>query len=185
MDEKSVILRAQNGDSESFVLLVEKYKNAVFTVCYSLLKDYHDANDAAQETFIKAYKNVKRFNFDSSFQTYITRIAINTCKDEFRKKARQNENISIDSDENLCEIKDSSDTPEAAFEKKERREKVRRAIGDLPQKYREVIVLRDLNGISYDEIAKILKTSTGTVKSRINRARNALKEILQKDGTFL
>ncbi len=185
LDEKSILLRAQDGDSESFSLLIEKYKDAVFTVCFAILKDYHNANDAAQDTFIKAYKNIKKFKFDSSFQTYITRIAINTCKDEFRKLSRQNGNLSIDSDENLCEIKDTSDTPEKAFEKKERRDAVRNAIASLPQKYREVIVLRDINGIPYEEIAKILKTSQGTVKSRINRARSALKEILQKDGTFL
>lgn len=184
MDEKSIILRAQDGDSESFALLVEKYQDAVFTVCFSLLKNYHDANDAAQNTFIKAYKNVKRFKFDSSFQTYITRIAINTCKDEFRKMSRQSGNVSIDSDENLYEIKDASDTPEKAFEKKELQKTVHRAISVLPQKYREVIILRDINGLSYEETAKALKTSQGTVKSRISRARNALKEILKKDGTF-
>lgn len=185
LDEKSVIERAQNGDTESFALLVEKYKNAVFSVCQSLLKDYHDASDAAQETFIKVYKNVKRFKFDSSFQTYIIRIAINTCKDEFRKRAKNEQNISADDDENPLEIKDNSASPEEALLKKERQSALYRAILSLPPKFREVIILRDINGVSYEEIAKILKISQGTVKSRINRARCALKEILQKDGTFL
>lgn len=184
MDENSIIKRAQNGDTESFALLVEKYKDIIFGVCFSLLKNYHDANDAAQETFIKVYKSIKRFKFDSSFQTYITRIAINTCKDEFRKQSKNNAAISIDDDENSVEIKDASDTPEAAFEKKERREKVRQAILELPEKYREIIILRDLNGASYEEISKILKISQGTVKSRINRARLSLKENLKNNGTF-
>lgn len=184
LDENSIIKRAQNGDTESFALLVEKYKDIIFGICFSLLKNYHDANDAAQETFIKVYKSIKRFKFDSSFQTYITRIAINTCKDEFRKQSKNNAAISIDDDENSVEIRDASDTPEAAFEKKERREKVRQAILELPEKYREIIILRDLNGASYEEISKILKISQGTVKSRINRARLSLKENLKNNGTF-
>ena len=107
--------------------------------------------------------------------------------------SRQSGNVSIDSDENLYEIKDASDTPEKAFEKKELQKTVHRAISVLPQKYREVIMdepfrqallLRSVYQLSYERIAAETETDIGTVKSRISRARNALKEILKKDGTF-
>ena len=184
MDEKSIIERIKDGDKEAYALIVEKYKNQIFNICCHYLQNHHDANDAAQETFIKAYKSINGFNFKSSFATYLVRIAINTSKDYLKKGKKHLNNINID-DENAPEIKDDKNTPEDNFEQKERQKMVRDAILKLNKKHREMIILRDINGYSYIEIANALKISEGTVKSRINRVRDALKEIILKNGTFL
>ncbi len=184
MNEKELISRIKEGDTQLFAVIVEKHKKSVFNICYHYLGNYHDADDAAQEVFVKAFKSLSSFHFSSSFSTYITRIAINTCKDYFKKSKKNDANINID-DENTPQIADERNTPEKDYELKERQRLVREAVLQLNKKHRQMIVLRDLNGYSYEEIAKALKLSEGTVKSRINRARIALKEIILKNGTFL
>lgn len=184
MDEKNLIMRAKENDTQAFTLIVEKYKTPIFNICYHYLSNYHDADDAAQETFVKVFKSINNFHFASSFSTYITRIAINTCKDYYKKHKKSQNNINID-DENTPEISDNKNIPDEDYELKERQILVRNAIAKLNKNHREVIILRDLNGYSYEQIAKVLNVSEGTVKSRINRARLSLKEIILKDGTFL
>lgn len=183
MNEKDLILRIKENDTEAFAVIVEKYKKSIFNICYHYLGNYHDADDASQEVFVKVFKSINSFRFASSFSTYITRIAINTCNDYFKKNKKKEKNINID-DESVPYISDIKNAPEEDYELKERQKIVRTAISRLNKRHRQMIILRDLNGYSYEEIAKTLGISQGTVKSRISRARLALKEIILKDGTF-
>lgn len=186
MNEKDIIVKAQNGDISAFEVLISEHKNNVYKTAFAMVQNHHDASDISQIAFIKAYQNISKFNFKSSFSTWLYRITVNSCLDEIRKRKRSNElSQSIDDDENPFEIEDSSATPEESYEKKELKKLVWKKINLLSDKYKKVIIYRDINGLSYDEIAKIEGCSIGTVKSRINRARMALKELILKDGTFL
>ena len=186
LNEKDIIVKAQNGDISAFEVLISEHKNNVYKTAFAMVQNHHDASDISQIAFIKAYQNISKFNFKSSFSTWLYRITVNSCLDEIRKRKRSNElSQSIDDDENPFEIEDSSATPEESYEKKELKKLVWKKINLLSDKYKKVIIYRDINGLSYDEIAKIEGCSIGTVKSRINRARMALKELILKDGTFL
>lgn len=185
MDSTEIVKKAQNGDISAFEMLIEEHKNNVYKTAYSMVGNHHDASDISQIAFIKAYQNLSKFNFKSSFSTWLYRITVNSCLDEIRKRKRNSDgNVAIDDDENAFEVISESDTPEEAVERDELKRAVWKNINKLSDKYKKVIIYRDINGFSYDEIAKIEKCSVGTVKSRINRARQALKELIEKDGTF-
>lgn len=185
MDCKSLVKKAQNGDISAFEELINAHKDNVYKTAYSFVGNHHDASDISQIAFIKAYKNIGKFNFKSEFSTWLYRITVNSCLDEIRKLKRQTgSTFSIDDDENTKDVLPDLNTPEEAYEKEELKRKVRENINKLSDKYKRVIIYRDINGLSYDEIAKIEKCSAGTIKSRISRARDALKELISKDGTF-
>lgn len=185
MDCKSLVKKAQNGDISAFEELINAHKDNVYKTAYSFVENHHDASDISQIAFIKAYKNIGKFNFKSEFSTWLYRITVNSCLDEIRKLKRQTgSTFSIDDDENTKDVLPDLNTPEEAYEKEELKRKVRENINKLSDKYKRVIIYRDINGLSYDEIAKIEKCSVGTIKSRISRARDALKELISKDGTF-
>ena len=185
MNEKEIIIKAQNGDVNAFEMLVEKHQNNIYKTAFSMVQNHHDATDIAQIALIKVYHNLSKFNFKSSFSTWLYRITVNSCLDEIRKRKRTNDStITINDEENPLEIESDMLTPEASYEKKELKKLVWQKIGLLSDKYKKVIILRDINGLSYEEIADVENCSVGTVKSRINRARQSLKEILLKDGTF-
>ena len=185
MNEKDMILKAQNGDINAFEMLIETHKNSIYKTAFSMVQNHHDANDIAQIALIKVYHNLSKFNFKSSFSTWLYRITVNSCLDEIRKRKKSNDlTLTINDEENPIEIESDALTPEASYEKKELKKLVWQKINMLSDKYKKVIILRDINGLSYEEIANIEKCSVGTVKSRINRARLSLKEIILKDGTF-
>lgn len=173
------------GDAPAFDALVIKYKDMVYTMCYYLLGDIHEANDYSQETFLKVYKSLPAFRFESSFSTWLYRIAVNTCKNRlnslsyrFRKRL-----VSLhDPDESgnpVLQIPDESPLPNGRMEKAEKILQVRKAIKQLSPDHKTAIVLRDIKGLSYEEIALITGTDLGTVKSRISRARQELKSKLK------
>ncbi len=184
--EKLILSKAKNGDIEAFEILIEEHQKKVFNIALKMLGNYHDANEIAQEAFIKAFKSIKGFKGNSSFSTWVYRIAVNVCLDELRKR-KKNKLIYIDDEiknedgEIKREFPDDTYAPETVAETNEIRRKVNSAISALPEEHRIVIILRDINGMSYGEISKITNSPEGTVKSRINRARNALKELLKKD----
>ena len=156
-----------------------------------MLSDTEDATDAAQEVFIKVYRNIDRFEGKSSLSTWIYRITSNVCKDFLRKRTRTIQSVSIyesseDDDDRPMEIKDSSPTPQEHMEITETQREVRKALDELPEEYKSVIVMYDLEGLSYDEISNVLQCPVGTIKSRLNRARKALKKNLsEKRELFL
>ena len=183
MPGNDLIQRCKKGDREAFNVLFSKYQSQVINTAYGMLSDKEDAFDAAQEVFIRVYRNIDSFKEQSSFTTWLYRITVNVCSDILRKRQRNSDIISINSftdDNKDFDIPDESPTVEENMEISERQNAVREAISDLKEEYRTVITLCDIEGMSYDEISEIINIPAGTVKSRINRARNALKKKLMK-----
>ena len=189
MNESELILKAQNGDVTSFERLIESYQQGVFNLAFRMVNNHEDAADIAQEAFIKAYLNILKFKGTSKFSTWIYRITTNACLDEIKKRKKTkafsiSENIETEAGEIPREIEDTSANIEDNLERKERNRVINDAIAQLPENHRAVIILRDINNLSYEGIAAALKCSEGTVKSRISRARNALHEILKNTELF-
>lgn len=181
--EKALIAKCKNNDVNAFEKLISDYQKKVFNICYRYIGSYEDASELAQEVFIKVYKNISGFKEQSSLSTWIYKIAVTTCIDEIRRQ-KKHITVSIDDEEKKIEIPDYQGNPCEAVEKKEMKELVQAAIKDLNEDHREVIILRDMQGLSYEEISQILGVPIGTVKSRIKRARENIKEYLIKCGNF-
>ncbi len=184
--ERILIEKSQNGDLESFEELIEEYQLLAFNIAYRMTSNKEDANDMTQEALIKVFKSIKHFRFDSSFSTWLYRIVTNSCIDMIRKNSKiktYSVDNTIETEEGSYqkEMVDNKELPDEVLERKEKREAVHKAIGKLPDKYRIIIILRDIRDLSYDEISEVTELPLGTVKSRISRARNTLKEILSND----
>jgi RNA polymerase sigma-70 factor (ECF subfamily) len=175
----------QAGKKAAFDELVLSHKDKVFNLCYWFVGDYPDANDLAQDVFFKAFKALKNFRFESTFSTWIYRIAVNTCKNRLKsfqyrlKKKFVHFNHTEVMSNSGVEIADESNSPEIEFEKKERMRLIKAAISSLPPNKKVVVVLRDIEGLSYEKISTITKFNIGTVKSKLARARQDLREMLK------
>ncbi|HEV8482967.1 MAG TPA: sigma-70 family RNA polymerase sigma factor [Blastocatellia bacterium] len=174
----------KDGDEAAFQEIVRRYRNPITNFVYRMLDDYERSVELAQETFIRVFTSASRYQANYSFSTYIYRIATNLAISELRRRKRR-KFVSLFSpytDDNGDAVEldppDLNPLQDESLINDERRKAVARAITSLPEKYRAAIVLRDVEGLSYDRIAEVLKLSEGTVKSRINRARNLLKEKL-------
>jgi len=185
--DEALVRAFQSGDKAAFDKLVLKHKDKLFNIIYWFLGDYEEANDCAQETFIKLFRSLKKFRFESAFSTWLYRIAINTSKNrlkssEYRWKKRT---VPIENPEGskggnpFREIKDDSPSPVIEFEKKERLRLIKKAINSLSEEQNRVIVLRDIQGLSYEEISGITGLNLGTIKSRIARGRLELRNKLK------
>lgn len=180
MPESNLIKRCKDGDRDAFNELFKMYESKVINIAYGMLSDRDDAYDAAQEVFIKVYRNISSFKENSSLSTWIYRITSNTCNDFLRKRMKSAGAISINSfdNENNMDIPDKSPLPEEYAELSEAQATVRKAISELSDEYREIITLCDVEDLSYEQTANILNCPVGTVKSRLNRARKLLKKKL-------
>jgi len=183
-NDHELLAAIRDGDEAAFQEIVRRYRNPITNFVYRMIDDYERAVELAQETFIRVYTSASRYQANYSFSTYIYRIATNLAISELRRRKRRKV-VSLFSpfkndDGEAIEIDppDANPLQDEALIERERRTAVARAITSLPEKYRAAIVLRDVEGLSYDRIAEVLKLSEGTVKSRINRARNLLKEKL-------
>jgi len=184
----SALVRAfQTGEGSAFDRIVLRHKTRIFNLCYWVLGDYQEANDMAQVTFLKAYQSLKGFRHESALSTWLHRIAVNTCKNrikswEYRAKKRS---LPLDNPGHAeangpsAEMEDGAPSPMAVLEQKERNHLIRKALQSLGQEQREIITLRDIQGLSYEEIAEVTGLNPGTVKSRLGRARLELKERLR------
>lgn len=182
-DERLLIKQSKCGSVDSFEKLIEDNRKKVYNIALRMLGNPEDANDVTQEVFLRVYKSMRGFKEQSSFSTWIYRITKNVCLDEIRKKKKNNlvyidKEIEYGDGQVKMQLEDERETPEEAAERSELSVRVREAIAMLPEQHRILIILRDIQNFSYDEIAGILKCPDGTVKSRINRARSALREIL-------
>ena len=182
---------AAKGDVASFEILVRKYEKFVCTTAYSVVRNYDDALDIAQEVFLKLYHNISSFKGESSFSSWLYRIAKNSALDFLRKQKNIRQNVSLvtessDGDEVQLEIADTSEktSPEASILKKEQNELLYSALDKLSDEHKEIIVLRDIEGYAYEEITDILQIEQGTVKSRLFRARENLRKILAEINYF-
>ena len=182
--ELHLVKKSIDGDVDAFQQLIEKHQKKVFNIAYRMMGNEEDAKDMAQEALVKAYRNIGKFRLDSAFSTWLFRIATNACLDELRKNKKKMDDISLNIDktddgETLTkELAVDKNGPEMEFLKKERQRILAEGIKSLSEDYKRVIVLRDIQGFSYEEIAEICETNIGTVKSRINRGRSMLKEKL-------
>lgn len=176
--DQLLVERVQKGHKQAFDLLVVKYQHRILAVISRFIRDHAEAQDAAQETFIKAYRALPNFRGESAFYTWLYRIAINTAKNALVSKGRRPPATDIDADdaEFLSESEHMRDieTPENQLMRDQLESVVNKAIADLPPDLRTAITLRELDGLSYEDIAEVMNCPIGTVRSRIFRAREAI-----------
>lgn len=183
--EQLLLERSKAGDVAAFETLIEAYQKKIFNLAYRIVGNYDDAGDLAQEALIRIFRSIAGFKEQSSFSTWVYRITTNVCLDDIRKKKNRkvislDEEIHVEDGEMKRQIMSDDPLPDEVAEKEEMRRLVNDAINTLPEEQRLVISLRDIQGLTYDEIAEVLDCPSGTVKSRINRARQALKNVLLK-----
>jgi RNA polymerase sigma-70 factor (ECF subfamily) len=176
--DKKLVERVQKGDKGAFDLLVLKYQHKIVNLIMRYVRDPELAQDIAQEAFIKAYRALPRFRGDSAFYTWMYRIAVNTAKNHLAAQRRRPMDVELDLQDpeqyDLHAKLKETDTPEGVALGNELKETVERAIAALPEDLRTAIVLRELEGMSYEEIAQTMECPVGTVRSRIFRARDAI-----------
>lgn len=185
--DADLVRLCQKGQQAAFTELVERYEKKVYNLAYRMLGDGEDARDLAQEAFLKAYHALPDFRGDSTFSTWLYRITTNLCLDVLR---RRKNNIAFSLDEPLQTEKGAlarqlpveGEGPEGIVERREFQQFMQRLISTLPPEQRLVLVMREFQDLTYEEIAAALQCSLGTVKSRLSRARNALKEKLLAGG---
>lgn len=180
---KKRIKQVLKGDQSAYGEIVEIYKDKVFQLCFRILGNRHEAEDMAQEAFIRAYVNISSFNIDLKFSTWLYRIATNLCIDRIRKKKPDYyldaEVLGTDGLTMYSQIASDTILPEDEIESLELQETIQREITKLPEKYRSVIVLKYIEELSLNEISEILDIPLGTVKTRIHRGREALRHQLR------
>ena len=189
MTEHELVQAARSGDQGAFETLVKANQAMAYQLAYRMTGNPEDAADLTQEAFLNAWRGLSAFDGRSSFSTWLYRLTSNACIDFLRREKRR---ISLsmtleggeDEEDRQAQLPDRRYSPERELEKKEAGAMLRRGLASLAPDYREILILRELQGLSYAEIAQTLELEEGTVKSRLARARLALREFLQKDGNF-
>ena len=188
MTEKELITKAQKGDRDAFGQLVLTHQNRVFTLCVHMVGNREEAEDLAQEAFLKAWRSLESFHAESSFATWMHRLTTNLCLDHLRRQTRrQNVSVAVSLDDEEAVVPEPADPgsdPQRELERKERQRALAKGLKELPEHHRRALVMREVSGMSYQEIADALELDLGTVKSRIARAREALRKRLLEDGNF-
>ena len=186
VEEDKIIKKAADGSAEAFEQLVVTYQTPIYRLCLRMTGNPEDAADLTQESFLKAWRALDTFRFGSSFSTWLFRLASNTCLDHLRvQKRRPTLSLTLqdeDGEETTLDLPDTAPTPEEAVVALEERERLTRALEQLDPQQRQILTLRVVNDLTYTEIADILEVKEGTVKSRIARARDALRKKYQKSG---
>ena len=182
--DEADVARARAGDVAAFEALMERHQSKVFNLCLWITSDRDEAADAAQDAFIRAYRHLKKFRGDCAFGSWVSRIAVNVARDALKKKRVRPRDFSSLEGEDGPDFDPHDETARSAPEEIARRERqiaVRRALAQVPENYRTTLILFDLQGRSYEECAAILQVPMGTVKSRLSRARAALRDALGAD----
>nr|AMP53415.1 sigma70-ECF: RNA polymerase sigma factor, sigma-70 family [uncultured bacterium] len=186
--EAAIVRKVLGGDANAFETLVLEYEKNVYNIALRMTGNSEDAADMTQEAFIKAYNSLQSFRGDSKFSVWLYRIVSNVCLDFLRSKNRRpTVSLSVEDDDGedaQLDVADESQSPELLLDRKLTRESVRRGLDSLPPDYRQILLLREIQGLSYDEIAQALGLEVGTVKSRIFRARKRLCNFLIDDGNI-
>ena len=186
--EALIVRKVLQGDVNAFEKLVTEYEKAVYAIAQRMTGNPEDAADMTQETFIKAYNSLGSFRGDSKFSVWLYRIANNVCLDFLRSRSRKpTVSLSVEDDEgeeSQLDVADESQSPELLLERGLTRDAVRRGLDTLPPDYRQILLLREIQGLSYEEISSALGIDLGTVKSRIFRARKKLCTFLIEDGNI-
>lgn len=183
MTDEELVKRAGKGDSRAFDLLVLKYQHRIFALISRYVRDQDEVQDVAQEAFIKAWRALPRFRGDSQFYTWLYRIAVNTAKNHLVSRGRRPPGSDIDAEDAEQFIGadglHESGTPESILMSQELGEVISTAIEALPQELRTAVMLREFDGLSYEDIAAIMECPVGTVRSRIFRAREAIEQAMR------
>jgi RNA polymerase sigma-70 factor (ECF subfamily) len=188
-DDLTLVQRVRTGDQRAFKLLVERYQRKVFSVALGMLKDKEEARDVAQEAFVKVYRYLDHFKGDASFYTWLYRITVNICIDAIRRKgAKGNEHVEFDesvkldvAEANIGALGTRLGTnPQKSALRKELAERITAAMQQLPEAHRQILLLREVEGMSYEDIARTLEIPKGTVMSRLFHARLKMQKILSE-----
>jgi RNA polymerase sigma factor (sigma-70 family) len=187
-EERRLVEVAQRGDVESFNELVRLFEGRVYNLCYRMLGDADSAADGAQDAFLSAFRNLRSFR-GGSFRSWMLRIATNTCYDVLRARKRR-PSVSLDieaddeSDSSPLQIADTAESPDDFAQRRELAAAIQNGLAELPDEQRIVLILSDIQGLAYEEIAQITNSNLGTVKSRLSRGRARLRDVL-KAGELL
>lgn len=194
--DNELVARSKEGDREAFQTLVERYQRRAFGIAIGVLRHPEDARDAAQNAFVKVFRNINSFKGESSFYTWLYRIVVNVCIDHIRKHKKMR---AVEYDDTFRRRDEANSRtlqgntralrPDANFERTELHTVLHKALGELTETHRAVIVLREVDGLSYEEIAEVMDCHLGTVMSRLHHARKnlqkALKPYLDESGSYL
>ena len=177
----SIRLFSKKQETEQFEQLAGESERQVYAVCFHMMGNRPDAEDCAQETMLRAFRAFSSFRRDAAFSTWITRIALNVCADALRKRRPA---VSLDAmrEQTNFDVPDTAPAAYTQLEQKERMRLLREGLDKLPEDMRQIVILRDMRGMNYDAIAQTLDIPLGTVKSRVNRAREKLSDILKKSS---
>lgn len=184
MTEKELVRAAGAGDAEAFTQLVRLYEDKVYRLAVRMCRTPSDAEDVAQEAFLSAWRGLPSFRGESGFATWLYRLTSNAAIDYMRRSKKDRGVLSLDDAEAAPSIPDGGGGPQEAAESRELRLAVAACMGKLGAAHRDILILREIQGLSYEEIGAELGLEVGTVKSRLSRARSALRKILLKSGNL-
>jgi len=177
--EQLSIQQVLAGDKQAYAHIINKYKNQLYATILRMTKNPQDAQDLVQDAFIKVYRNLDKYDASGSFSSWLYRVAINHCMDEFRKKRYSMTQIEID-EERVVE----PNHPELVFLKKEKSRQLERLIATLPEDERLIILLRYVNEISYEEISEVMGVPLATVRNKLHRAKKKMRETVKREGGY-
>lgn len=180
-EEQALIRRVLDGDQESFALLMQRHERQVYTLCLRMTGHEEDARDLTQEAFLKAWRGLRFYQFEASFSTWLYRLTSNVCIDFLRRQKRQ---PTVQWEPEELEMPDQMPLPEEQLLHREQQRLLRQAMEQLDEEFRLALTLRAVEGLSYEEIGAVLELKPGTVKSRIARGREKLRQLLEEPGTF-
>ena len=186
-DDRTLVRNFQAGREDAFDSLLVRYKDRVFNICYRFLGDYQESDDTAQDIWVKIYRFLKGFRLEARFSTWLFRVTVNTCKNKLASSQYKYDktHISLDNTQEAShhvsklDVRDNEESPLEKIERKERLKLIQKAVNSLSSDHKTVIILRDIEGMSYDEISQIIGHKPGTVKSRLARARGELRKKLK------
>ncbi len=188
-DDHSLVLRARSGDERAFRTLVERYQKKVYAVAVGMVKDREEAMDVVQEAFVKVHRSLDSFKADATFYTWLYRITVNVCIDVIRRRgAMRSDSVEFDervghdlAEANLGAVSSQlGSNPERSALQREVGEKIQAALEQIPEKHRAILLLRELDGLSYEELSQVLEIPKGTVMSRLFHARAKVQKLLSE-----
>ena len=184
MNEKELIARLQARDETAFEELIRLYEKKIYALCVRMCGNAEDAEEAAQDTFLALWRGIDRFRQESALSTWIYRLASNACIDLMRRRRKSEGGVSLDDEALFLDAADPAPQPPQALEQREAQRLLQEGLMSLPAEYRSILLLREVEGLSYSEISETLELELGTVKSRISRGRTLLRNFLSVSGNF-